>query len=300
MTRTNRGSPTANPTARIDASDRLFLISPLVAESPDKETGPKAEEVAQELYNILHHPRAAEIFANEWVQDSNLPIPSIRAILLLFSLLGQDDATIIAGQPPGEVNLLEFIASGPEKETLPVLLAELRKFPLQAFAEAARREASFHQSDELLFTGSRAYEWTRALRLFTHLSFGGSKRQDHGARAIARRFLEALLLRAVLHRDAAALRGLADAMEGSTPQPPVTNRIASEICGWLPRLSSELGREPTKGAMKAFLTEMYPYFADANATTWSDAWKLAGWSTDNDRKGPRNHDDAIALAKRLK
>lgn len=257
--------------------------------------------MARELHGIIHHAHAAHILAHDWVQDSTLPIPSVRAILLLFAMLGSRDVTIAAGrtQRDAPVDFLECIATMEEEEMLPLLLRELRKLPLEILTETAGWQTSFHQSDELLFSGSRAYEWSAMLDLFNHLSRGGGVTRDCGARVLARRFLEALMLRAVLHRDTEALRGLTDALEGSTPQPPVTNRIASEICGWQPRLSNELGRELTKGAMKAFLSEMYPYFAEAHPNIWADAWKLAGWSTENDRKGPRNNDDAIAIARRI-
>ena len=234
---------------------------------------------------------------NGWLHDGNVPVPSIEAIRFLASqFLGTED-------------FLEFVAAGhPENAVIEKALSGAKQNDETAIMQFVARELPFLESERLrnseAANETRMHEWREILRSFLH----PSEPHSHGRRAIARGFLEALILRSIFHYDTDAIRGLADVLDlirrGEDAQATPSNRIASEILGWKTRVEWELQEPPTKAEMRAFLEAYYPGQLSDDKETWSKAWAMANWPTDNDRKGPRGPkgkrrtDAAAALAKK--
>lgn len=261
----------------------------------------QAEAVAGELFTLLHHEHAEMILSNDWLHYSSLPIPSVDAIMLLAHMLVDPSLSIGPAAPlPAEpTNFFEFLGSHPMEVTLPVIITQLRKHSKKELADIANRDWIRFEQEKLLHEGQRRAEWALLLHRFRFMAETDDAVKNNGARGLARRFMETLFLRSMHMGDSGSLRALADEMDKEGPQPCTKNRIASEIVASRWRLSEELDRNVTKGAMKAFLCELHPNWLKASSETWKDAWKLAGVSKDGDREGPRNNSDAIAVARKI-
>ena len=261
--------------------------------------GGKASALAKEIHDIIQHERADEIFMNGWLHDGNVPVPSIEAIRFL------------ASQFLGTEEFLEFVAAGhPENVVIEKALSGARRNDETATKQFVARELPFLESERFRNSEAaketRMHEWREILRSFLH----PSEPHSHCRRAIARGFLEALFLRSIFHYDTDAIRGLANVLDlirkGDDVQATPANRIASEILGWKTRVEWELKEPPTKAEMRAFLEAYYPGQLSDDKETWSKAWSMANWPTNNDRKGARGPkgkrrtDAAAALAKRIR
>ncbi len=259
----------------------------------------KTSALAKEINDIIQHERADEIFMNGWLHDRNVPVPSVEAIRFL------------ASQFLNTEEFLEFVAVGhPENVVIEKALSDARRNDETSTLQFVAQEWPFLESERLRNSEttkkSRMHEWREILRSFLH----PSEPHSHGRRAMARGFLEALILRSIFHYDTGAIRGLADVLDlirrGEDAQATPSNRIASKILCWKTRVEWELKEPPTKAEMRAFFEAYYPGQLSEDKETWSKAWSMANWPTSGDRrgargsKGNRRFDAAAALGKKIR
>ncbi len=236
-------------------------------------------KLAKELRDITGHDRAEEIFANEWLYDGSLPVPSVELVRFL------------AAQCLDAKGFLAYASNNDLEACIKFLVSIIRECPDKELHAQIVSENDFTESERLRLTESgkstRMHEWEPIIGHFLYA-------ESDGQRAVAKHIMEVLLLRAAFHFDVEAIRSLADALElrrkNEFAQCSPSQRIASEILNWKLRLTLELGRLPSKSEMKTFLMRLYPYLPDPdkNPKQWSAAWRLTRWPSDGDRKGERS------------
>lgn len=254
-----------------------------------------------EAQSLISHPRADEIFANDWLHDGELPVPSAEFMQYLgFRLMTGCGIQITAATSSRDVILAEIVKAlrdESDEERLDAVRSVLEKLKCYRLLHAGKKG-----------TNDRfAHEWRGVLWPFLYPA-DASDGSDAvtlaaGRRAIAREIIESMVLRAVFRWDSGRIEGLAAVLreirDGRQPVATIENRAAGEIMRWLPWLSENLGHHPSKSEMKAFILDVSPDLSD-KTNSWAKAWKLVGYPKDNERERRIDLGEILQLARSAK
>lgn len=247
--------------------------------------------LAREIHEIIHHERAAEIFANGWLHDGQIPCPSVGAMCFFAGrfLRGQGlkEQVGSTGEFGGDAIQAAIDQMKSEDElglTTSIIETKSAEF------EAQRFHLSGIRADP---TENHKHEWWDIVDRFLLPDPKENTVVQAGERIVARKCLEALMLRAAFTSDVKRIRALADVMELLSGQSRLKISNAQRIAALVRRefgpLNHRLGRPPSKSEIKEFLLGVADDLSD-DGNAWAQAFKMLAWPEDDDRRGRKDGD----------
>ena len=245
----------------------------------------------EELKSFLAHPCAVEIAMNQWTLDSGLPRPSLDLIQFIgFRMLKGEGIKEFAGNhDEKEVLELAFdtMRGESEDETIVAIEKVLDKLEAEKFLDAGKRVNP---------DSNPKHEWWGALESFLFPESDSSPEMQRGERAIARKVLESLFLRALFNLDVPRIQALVNTLsmiaDDKLPELSNAQRIAGAVLLNRHALTVHLGRPPMKTEVQEFLLGVAPSLSD-DPNVWAGAWKMVGWQSD-EAATKRSDKEAIA------
>jgi hypothetical protein len=243
----------------------------------------KANKLEEEAKKILREPRLEEILQSHYLHDQTLPTPSSGFFMLVsFALLGPDARAVRnkLDSVDDEAAGLKFVVDRLQKATDAVIQDASKFYAMKR--EIARLSCPEKYSQR----HASLADWLILTEAFREA-------KTHVQRAIARRGIEALTIRAVWKNDSQSLRALAFITEnyfsGNFSNARGHRLVASEILSYEWYLKENLDWVPKKEDVRKFILGICPDLPKATAS-WSDAWKLLGGtaSATIDRSGERD------------
>ena len=255
-----------------------------------------------ELEELLRNPEAELILLNDWLHYETLSQPSFELIqYIAFRLLTGG-------------GIVRFAAAHSRDQVAAKILEELRKETAEERDESISRTLRRLESFRFFHTGKKGalnphvHEWLPILWPYLYPPQTDETPESityaHGARAIARGIVEAMIHRALFRQDSLRLEGLAVAIQvirdNAAPQPTNSNRIAGEILRFLPSLSEELERSPSKSEIEQFLLEVLPGRLSERREDWTVAFRKIGYPADLDRRSKSDSNQILKIARKYK
>ena len=250
----------------------------------------RIDALDEELKQLLDHPQAVDIAMSQWLFDPELPKPSLDLIQFIgFRMLtGEGIKKFAYGRSEQEVleKAFEEMRAESEDERIANIQRVLDQLEAEKFLDAGRRiNPDQHPK----------HEWWATLESFLFPDPDSSPEMQLGERAIARKVLESLFLRALFNLDVPRLKALVKTLEmisdGELPELSNAQKIAGAILQDRHNLTKALGRQPSKTEIQEFLLGVMPNLPD-HPNAWADAWKMV--SRQSEEPTTRNSDkDAI-------